>query len=84
MFLYIFLLLLGAVLCLILYVRWNYGVLEKLGIPMDKPHFFLGNTKDTFNHPIGFADVEKFKRLGPIYGVSTYIVIRLVLSFSVL
>jgi len=70
MFLIILAVLVGAVSCLILYARWNYGVLEKLGIPVEKPHLFLGNTADAYDQSSGLADIEKYKRLGPVYGVS--------------
>lgn len=60
----------ALVLGLILYARWNYGTLEKLGIPVDKPHFLLGNTYYTYHTPGGLLDIDNFKRLGPVYGVS--------------
>lgn len=56
---------------LILYARWNYGSLEKLGIPVVKPHFILGSTFTTRLTPIGYRDISWMKEHGPIFGVSS-------------
>lgn len=56
---------------LIIYARWHYGSLEKLGIPMaGKPFLIFGNTLDAFSKSGGLMDIERFKKLGPIYGVA--------------
>lgn len=59
------------VACLILvgYIRWNYGTLEKLGIPVIKPHFLLGsspNRAEILNHE---EDYKWFKQYGEVFGV---------------
>jgi len=61
-----------AAISSIIYARWNYGTLEKMGIPVVKPHFFLGSAQDTFSRCIAHIDLENFKRLGPIFGVRFY------------
>ncbi|CAG7820488.1 unnamed protein product, partial [Allacma fusca] len=54
---------------LVLYFRWNYGTLEKLGIPVVKTHFLLGSQTD-FNKIVGHErDYEWFQTYGDIYGV---------------
>ncbi len=64
----------SGVLCiialLIVYARWHYGYLEKLGIAVVKPHFILGSLFTTRFKPIGYRDVEFMKEYGPIFGVS--------------
>ena len=37
-----------ALICVaaLTYIRWHYGSLEKLGIPVVKPHFILGSSPD--------------------------------------
>lgn len=56
---------------LILHARWNYGVLENLGIPVVKPHFILGSLFLTRFEPIGYRDVALMKEYGPMFGVSS-------------
>ncbi|CAG7827251.1 unnamed protein product, partial [Allacma fusca] len=54
---------------LVLYFRWNYGTLEKLGIPVVKTHFLLGSQSD-LNKIVGHErDYEWFQTYGDIYGV---------------
>ena len=57
---------------LILYARWNYGVLESLGIPVVKPHFLLGSTYNFHNEMATDVDIARFKKYGPVYGVSPF------------
>ncbi|OXA45210.1 Cytochrome P450 3A56 [Folsomia candida] len=55
---------------LVIYARWNYGTLEKLGIPMvGKPFLIFGNTIDAYSKVVGTLDIERFNKFGPIYGV---------------
>ncbi|ODM98967.1 Cytochrome P450 3A56 [Orchesella cincta] len=62
----IFLIILG----LITYARWNFGTLEKTGIPVVKPdHFLLGSAMLTYEKPGGLADVELMKKYGPVFGL---------------
>ena len=60
-----------ALLCLsaIVYIRWHYGSLEKLGIPVVKPHFILGSN---FQHDVLVGqevDTKWFKTYGEVFGV---------------
>lgn len=65
---------LAVFLCLIsiaiIYARWHYGVLEKLGIPVVKPHFLFGSTFSTRFKPIGYRDIDWMKEHGQVFGVS--------------
>ncbi len=65
---------LAVILCVIsiviLYARWNYGVLEKMGIPVVKPHFLFGSTFLTRFKPIGYRDIDWMKEHGSVFGVS--------------
>ncbi|OXA51515.1 cytochrome P450 3A56 [Folsomia candida] len=55
---------------LVIYARWHYGTLEKLGIPMvGKPFLIFGNTIDAYSKAGGALDIERFNKFGPIYGV---------------
>jgi hypothetical protein len=59
----------GIIVSLILYARWNYGTLESLGIPVVKPHWFLGsnyNYTELYHH---WEDWNRAKKLGLVYGV---------------
>ncbi|CAL8110954.1 unnamed protein product [Orchesella dallaii] len=55
--------------CLVLYARWNYGKLEKMGIPVIKPHFLLGSTYDLFKKAPPVQDVEWMNQFGSVFGV---------------
>jgi len=55
---------------LIVYARWNYGTLEKLGIPVVKTSFILGSTPDLHRKVAHFEDIERFRKYGKIYGVT--------------
>ncbi|CAL8112174.1 unnamed protein product [Orchesella dallaii] len=48
--------------------RANYGVLEKCGIPVIKPTLFLGSEPNLHNTVLHLADIERFKKYGPIWG----------------
>jgi hypothetical protein len=61
-----------AVVGLILYARWNYGSLEKLGIPVVPPHFFLGSAPTNYKELSHIQDEERARKYGPIYGVRSY------------
>ena len=60
----------GIIASLILYARWNYGVLEALGIPVAKPHFLLGSTYNAHNELTSSVDIDRLRTYGPVYGVS--------------
>ncbi|CAG7716207.1 unnamed protein product [Allacma fusca] len=62
-------LILTIVLGVILYGRWNYGILESMGVPVVKPSLFLGSIPDLHKKVIHEQDIEFFKKYGPIYGV---------------
>lgn len=62
--------LVGVISIVIIYARWNYGFLEKLGIPVVKPHFLLGSTFLTRFKPIGYRDIDWMKEYGSVFGVS--------------
>lgn len=69
----VFLLLLVLLICciwLILYGRQNYGTLEKCGIPIVKPSLFLGSVPDFHLKVHQLEDIKRFKKYGPIWGVS--------------
>lgn len=69
---------------LVIYARWNYGTLEKLGIPMvGKPFLIFGNTIDAYSKVVGTLDIERFNKFGPIYGVRSTLNYFLVLLQSV-
>lgn len=57
---------------LVIYARWNYGTLERLGIPVVKPSFILGSTPDLHLKVAHFEDIERFKKYGKIYGVNNF------------
>jgi len=65
---------LALILCVIsiviIYARWNFGVLEKMGIPVVKPHFLLGSTFLTRFKPTGYRDIDWMKEYGSVFGVS--------------
>jgi len=53
----------------IVYARWNYGILEKLNIPLIKPTFCLGSTPNLHLVVQHLEDIKRFKKYGPIWGV---------------
>jgi cytochrome P450 len=56
-------------LLLILYARWNYGFLEKLGIPVEPPTFVLGSCPDVYKKYPPLEDIRRFRKYGTIFGV---------------
>ncbi len=54
---------------LILYARWNYGSLEAMGIPVVKPHWFLGSNYNYMKLIHHWEDFARTKQLGPVFGV---------------
>ena len=56
---------------IIIYARWNYGSLEALGIPVVKPSFILGSTPDLHLKVAHLEDIERHKKYGSVYGVSS-------------
>ncbi|CAG7732637.1 unnamed protein product [Allacma fusca] len=69
MLLEVVLIFLSTAILLVIYFRWNYGTLEKLGIPVVETHFLLGSQSD-FHKIIGHErDYEWFETHGEIYGV---------------
>lgn len=58
---------------LILYGRKNYGILEQCGIPIVKPTLFLGSVPDFHAKIHHLEDIKRFKKYGPIWGVSTFL-----------
>lgn len=59
----------GLVAFLVIFARWHYGSLEKLGIPVAKPHFILGSDPDGHKIVYQERDLERFKQYGPVFGV---------------
>ena len=54
-----------------IYARWNYGSLEKMGIPVVKyTHPILGSTKELYETVGGENDIKWMKEYGQIFGVS--------------
>lgn len=56
-------------ICLVVYARLNYGVLEAMGIPVLKPTFFMGSVPDLHLKVQTQEDINRFKEFGPIWGV---------------
>ncbi|CAG7728398.1 unnamed protein product [Allacma fusca] len=54
---------------LVVYARWNYGFLEKLGIPVEPPTFMLGSCPDIYKKYPALEDIRRFKQYGSIFGV---------------
>ncbi|CAL8117001.1 unnamed protein product [Orchesella dallaii] len=57
-----------ALTILISQARENYGVLEAGGIPVIKPTLFLGSEPNYHKTILQFADIERFKKFGGIWG----------------
>lgn len=61
-----------VVLALIVYARWNRGLLEGLRIPLESSHWLLGsnpNFHTDFHHKI---ELERNSRLGKVHGVRVF------------
>jgi len=63
--------LLGLVAVLVVYTSWNYGSLEKLGIPVIKPFLIFGSNYMEAYLDIQKQDIERHRKYGDIYGVGT-------------
>ena len=62
--------LIGILTALIVYARWNYGVLEKLGIPVIKPFLIFGSEyKESFVISRN-EEIRRLKKYGTVYGVA--------------
>lgn len=73
MFVFVVLLLVViACLSFILYGRKNYGILEQCGIPVVKPSLFLGSVPNFHSKVHQIEDIKRFKKYGPIWGVSDF------------
>lgn len=59
-----------AISGLLVYARWNYGILEKSGIPVIPPTFFKGSVPRLHAQVQTEQDILRFKELGPTWGVS--------------
>ncbi|CAL8102597.1 unnamed protein product [Orchesella dallaii] len=66
-------LIVGVIVCIIaglyIYVRWNFGTLEKLGIPVVEHHPLLGSIKEIYGEPGGLYDTQWMRKYGPVFGV---------------
>lgn len=55
---------------LVSYARWNFGSLEKLGIPVvQRDHFLLASALLPYQKPGGIVDTEHMKKYGSVFGV---------------
>lgn len=54
---------------LLIYARWEYGELEKMGIPVVAHHPLLGSTREIYNTVGGLNDVKWMEKYGKIFGV---------------
>ncbi|CAL8147952.1 unnamed protein product [Orchesella dallaii] len=59
----------GLIAFLVIYARWNYGALEKLGIPVVTPHFLLGSNYNGHKVVHAHEDLKRFHKYGAVYGV---------------
>ena len=57
----------GIILC----GRQNYGTLENCGFPVVTPSLFLGSNPNLHKKVQHLVDIERFKKYGGIWGVST-------------
>ena len=68
--LYAVLALFVVILSLITYIRWNYGFLESLGIPVEPPTLLFGSCPDIYLKYPHFEDIKRFQKYGSVFGVS--------------
>jgi cytochrome P450 family 3 subfamily A len=68
---YFLLLIITVAALLVIYARWHYGELEKLGIPVVKPHFLLGSSPNSHKIVNQLEDCEWLKKYGDVFGVYT-------------
>jgi cytochrome P450 len=57
------------VIGLTIYIRWEYGVLEQMGIPVVKHHPLLGSSRELYEKVGGLNDIKWMKEYGKIFGV---------------
>jgi len=61
----------GFVIAAITYARWNFGTLEKLGIPVEKPkHFLYGSAVEYFEDVVQLNEIKRMQKYGPVFGVN--------------
>jgi len=65
---------------LILYARWNYGVLEALEIPVIKPTLFMGSVPDLHMKVQTEQDILRFNEYGVNWGVSFHLIVSVDLN----
>lgn len=67
------LILVAAIVCVLVslwvYGRWNYGTLEKMGIPVVDHHPLLGSVKAIYKEAGALKDIEWMNKHGPVFGV---------------
>ncbi|CAL8098958.1 unnamed protein product [Orchesella dallaii] len=67
------LLILGGLICIVvglyIYARWNFGTLEKLGIPVVEHHPLLGSVKEMYKEVGALNDIKWMNKYGPVFGV---------------
>jgi cytochrome P450 len=66
---YFLVLIITVAALLVIYARWHYGELEKLGIPVVKPHFLLGSSPNAHIIVNQFEDCEWLRKYGEVFGV---------------
>ncbi len=59
-----------VIIGLIIYARWEYGVFEKMGLPVVKHHPILGSIREIYTTVGGLNDVKLMQKYGKIFGVS--------------
>ncbi len=55
---------------LLIYARWEYGVLEKMGIPVVKHHPLLGSSSEIYENVGGLNKIKWMNKYGKIFGGS--------------
>ena len=63
-------LILVAVAAFVAYARWEYGSLEKMGIPVVKPGWVLGSQPNMHKLILQDEDCRNAQTLGKTWGVS--------------
>ncbi len=61
---------LAVVFGLFIYARWEYGELEKMGIPVVAHHPLLGSIREIYGIVGGLNDVKWMEKYGKVFGVS--------------
>ncbi|CAL8080029.1 unnamed protein product [Orchesella dallaii] len=65
---YLVVILLLLIFLVIEYARWNYGILEQLGIPVVRPSFIFGSDPQGYRKVQHLEDYRRFKEFGSFYG----------------